>query len=308
MIFDCPDATGMVLHDGLLFDRAPGHVNYAQVQVRRRPARAADVHRQAADARPAQGQRGRWPTRRAGAAFAEQGAARHAGPARPPGRGRGPAAARPALARYRRMIAGALALGYLASIAVGLGGLVAPDRALTEAPDRPADPADGLERPAAAGDAPSAAAALAHRRAAVAGPGRRRPSPRRRRRARLGRRWRSAGLALFGLMQVWALGARARPALAGLFAPAALFGLLDGMGPASNLAVLQLPRGRLAPAFLGYDLGAGGRGRRAGRGWPWRGLWLVWRRWLRPAQATGRGFRGRRLHRSGRVLVCQPTL
>ena len=33
VIFECPQASGMVLHDGVLFGRAPGHVNYASVQV-----------------------------------------------------------------------------------------------------------------------------------------------------------------------------------------------------------------------------------------------------------------------------------
>ncbi len=67
----------------------------------------------------------------------------------------------------------------------------------------------------------------------------------------------AGGLALFALAFVWDARASDRPAWL-VIAPAFLFALLDGMGPASEVAVLGLPGGRVLPTLAGYDLGAGG--------------------------------------------------
>jgi hypothetical protein len=63
-----------------------------------------------------------------------------------------------------------------------------------------------------------------------------------------------AGLVLFGVTLA-AVAPRA-PAWAAM-APATLFGLLEGATAGGELAPLQLPAGNVAPALLGYDFGAG---------------------------------------------------
>ena len=271
MIFACPRADGLVLRDQLLFDRVAGHVNYAQVQaIGGRSALRMFTRDHQTLALPAA--KGRLP---------DAGADRFAG-----------LGFWQILSRIDRLcvvagllllargwrdiplIAGALGLGYLASLAVAFGGLTTSDlvdavigllivlfgaNALRVHAVEP--PVSGKWRVGiavcaglmvallvTAGIMKNVAAGLA-----------------------------AGGLAAFGAAQIWIAGAA--PRLRWLtFAPVAMFGLLDGMGLPRELAVLEPSTPQVAPLQLAYDLGA----MAAAVGLLVAGfaaLWLIGRRW-----------------------------
>ena len=271
IIFDCPQAEKMVLRDQVLFDRAPTHVDYAQVQVT--GGRTAllmftrDHQTLALPASPAK--------------LPDAGMDRFAG------QGFWQALYRAdrlcvmagllLLARRWRdigWIAGALGLGYLASLAASLGGL---------ATSGVVDAAIGLlivllgvgglkahasglpvSRPWRIGLAActglfvvlSLTAGLVRNGTAALA---------------------AAGLAVFGGAQIWIAGARPRLRWAA-FAPAVVFGLLDGMGLPHELAVLQPPALQVAPLQVAYDIGAmTAAGALLAIGFA--AVWLVSRRW-----------------------------
>ncbi len=250
MTFACPDAQGLALHDHALFAAEPGHVDYAKVQANGgRPVLRMFTSAHQDMALPAAGQ----PLRDEGLApFARRGLERLLGA--------------DALAlvvgslllagRWRdlRDIAAALALGYGAALALGLSGAVTADlpsgaaaigfmaavlglcalRAQSDGSPGAPGWRVGLGLGAGLVCAGVLAAASAKGPSAVLI---------------------AAGLVLFALAQVWIVGAAPRLRLL-LFAPAALFGLFDGAVWARDLAPLQMPGLGLAPAMVGYDLGA----------------------------------------------------
>ena len=251
IIFACPDTQGIVLHDHVLFDRVPGHLNYAKVQVNGGRESLMVFSRQRQDMAPPPAGK----------------AAPGAGPGLFAGHGlRSTLGRLDALCliggllllarRWRDLaaIAGALALGYAAALALALSGHALPDLELSGAAagllaamlgasliaDRAAVAPSGLGwrigLPAAAALLVAVVLAAAGLKGPAAG-------------------LTVAGLLVFAVAQAWIVGVepRARPLV---FAPAALFGLLDGMGQAADLSLLQLPAWRLAPALGGYDLGA----------------------------------------------------
>ena len=65
----------------------------------------------------------------------------------------------------------------------------------------------------------------------------------------------SLGIAIFSLAAVQA--SRLEPKLGAMvFAPAAAFAFMDGLGPASELSLLHPPPGQFAPILAGHDLGS----------------------------------------------------
>lgn len=250
IIFACPRADGIVLHDHVLFSRFPDQVNYAQVRIDGgAPAIQLFTQGRQTIALPA-GNRAHPASL---LSFTRQGA-----------EGMIDQADRLCIAfgllllvrRWRDLGAVALALGagYLASIAMALGGLGLADRswsgaatglavlllgagALRLRPPGPEAPrALRIAGILALGLIFAAVAAMA----AMRGPA-------------------SAlavgGLAVFGAAQVWAAGAEPRLRWMAL-APAALFALVDGVLPAQDLAMLKTPAGQAAPRLLAYDVGA----------------------------------------------------
>jgi hypothetical protein len=276
MTFACPGAQGLVLHDHVLSGAAQGHVDYARVQVNGAKPVLRLFSRAHPDlALPPAGQ----PLPGEGLVpFARQGLDRLLGG----GDALAIVAGLLLLARRWRDladIAAALALGYGAAILIGLSGLVAPS----------------LSSGAAAMGAMAAVLGLCALRLQTDGPG-----------AAPG--WRlvlsigagllvagvlalaaakglpdglaAGGLILFCLAQVFIAGSGPRPRLL-LFAPAVMFGLFDGAVWAQALAPLRMPPLTLAPALLGYDLGAWAALSVAAAG-AMALLWLLARR-LRPA-------------------------
>ena len=246
MTFACPSADGLVLHDHVLFDRQAGHLNYARVQIGGGQPRLMVFTAQHQE-------------------LAATGVGAPANGSLFAGRGLASVLHRlDALClaggllllarRWRDLadIALALGVGYLASLGIALSGLVSPDFSLSGAAvgvlavvlgasalrEKAIQPARGWRIAFMLGAILIGALALgaAAWKGAPAGLA-------------------AGGLAGFALAQVWIVGQAPR-LRALVFAPAALFGLLDGMDQAGDLALLQLPAGQSAPALLGHDLGA----------------------------------------------------
>jgi len=250
IVFACPQTGGLVLKDNLLFDRDPGHIDYAQIRIGAgQPVLAAFTRDQRSIALPASATqlRGANPL-----SFARMAAVRTA-------------TSLAALAilfgsvllsrRWLDLVwlTGGLAVGYLASVGVALSGLVTLDRGLAGAlpgllaatlglgalqPDRQGAETSPRRRWAAwAGVAlvvagVSAAAALKNPEAGLA----------------------TFGIAAFGLAVVQI--GRMEPGFGALvLAPAAAFAFLDGLGPAGDLALLHPPVGQMLPILAGDDLG-----------------------------------------------------
>jgi hypothetical protein len=248
LIFRCPSADGIVLHDHLLFDRAPGHVDYALIQ--RGGASALRTFTA-----------GRQDVALPMGALADEGAGDFAWRALV-----GTVRAVESLClvagllllcrRWRDLgfVAAGLGVGYGVSLALALSGLVAAGAPLI------AIGLDGLVMLSGGG-----ALYLQSRRSAADGRG----------------GWVGAalfslfcvaatlaaaliypqaglivgGLAIFGC--AWLAGAGSGASSSWLApALAVVFGLLDGMRPASDLAPLHLAPLRLAPMLAGYDVGA----------------------------------------------------
>jgi hypothetical protein len=276
MTFACPSAVGLTLHNHVLFSAAPGHIDYASVQVDRRRAVLETFTAAHQDlVLPSIGQTLHGPGL---APFARQGLARLWG-----------ADALALVAgllllarRWRDLldIGCALALGYATALAIMLGGLVAPDlsiaaaaagflvavlglcalRAQTDGP--PSAPQWRVAMGACAGVLGAGVLAAAAAKGLSTGLA-------------------AAGLGLFCLAQVFIAGNGPRIRLL-QFAPAALFGLLDGAVWAQALHPLRMTGAGLTPALLGYDLGAF-LALAAATGAGMAGLWML-RRWLRPVQ------------------------
>jgi hypothetical protein len=252
IVFICPDARGVVLHDAFLFKAVPSHINYARIQVGAAPPVLRLFTRtQSAVPAPAAGA----PAGPALSVLVRQGAMRLLK--------RWDAlcvlAALLLLAlRWRDLawIIGGLAAGYVASVVAASTGLVMtrpPLAGMATGLIIAAAAAAGLRRQASdteqatrlwrimaaiaaivlAVAAGFAAVRVGDMSALVAG-----------------------GLALFGLVLVWDARASTRPVWL-IVAPAFLFALLDGMGPASELAVLALPAASIAPSLASFDFGAG---------------------------------------------------
>lgn len=250
IIFACPQPDGLVLRDRLLFDRFPDQLNYAQVRIaggapaiqifdRRHPSLALST--------------GKTTPQASLLRFVLQGAAHVVGQA---DRLLVVFGLLLVARRWRDLgvVAAALGAGYLAALALALGGFGLADRswqgvatalavlllgasALRLRPPGPAPPR-GLRITAAAFAvlivaAVVAIAALKSPSAAIA----------------------AVALALFAGAQIWLAGSWPRLGWIA-FAPAALFALVDGLGPAEDLAMLQTPAAQAAPRLLAYDLGA----------------------------------------------------
>jgi len=250
VVFACPSADGLVLHDAVLFDRVPGHVDYARVQVDggqpsfqilTRDHQAIALR---AGARPLDlGTLGR---------FAKQGATQLLEQADRLCLVLGLLL----LARCWRdlgLIAAALGLGYLASLAAATGGFILdPSLAAAvmglavlllgvnalrlQATGPPAPQGWRVGVVVAAGLIIAAVVVAAAAKSPTAGLA-------------------AGGLVVFGAAQVWTAGAAPRFRWIA-FAPATLSALLDGMTPAGDLAMLQAPLAQAAPRLLAYDLGA----------------------------------------------------
>ena len=250
ILFTCPQAQGLVLKDSLLFDRDPGHIDYAQIRVGAGvPALQAFTRDRQAIALPASGAtlRDADPI-----AFARAAAIRLVG---------GLIALALILGSVllsRRWLdlawlAATVSLGYLASLAVSLSGLVTLDQSLTEPLTglliailglgalQAASGATGFNKPwrrvawVGLGLVLAGLIAVATIKAPAAGLA-------------------TGGVAAFGLGAVWA--ARAEPKLGALaFAPAAAFAFLKGLMSASDLSPLHPHARQLAPILVGQDLG-----------------------------------------------------
>ena len=285
MTFQCPDAQGLVLHNGLLVDGPPEQINYATVQVgTSKPSLVLFTRARRDISVPGVGP----PGAEGPASFARQGLTRVLGDLSALALAAGLLVVSRRWADLAR-VALALAIGYAAAFAISLGGSVAPDLRLAKA-------------------AMAAAAGILGLCALCLEVMERRPS----------RAWNAAGLvggavfaaALFalcalkgyggGLVGAGVVGAgvalgwlsSTRASLRPLaMAPAALFGLLDGTGWAQGLSPLQMPGPRLASALFGYDLGAfhGAGSPSWRRGWRCCG-WAL--RKLRAPRSRRRGLCG----------------
>jgi len=249
VVFACPQANGLVLKDSVLFDRDPGHIDFAQVRVgsarsvlqaftRDRqsialPAPPGELH----DVDPA--------------IFARLAAIRLATSLGALGIIVG------SVLLSRRWLdlawlAASLTVGYLISGTVALTGLAALDQAIAEAMLGLLGASLGLGVLAVAVSETTSerrlrwgayvgfgavlvglivAAAFKAPTAALA----------------------TAGLAIFGL---GAIRASREPGLGLLaFAPAAMLACINGLAPASDLILLHPPAAQLAPILAGHDLG-----------------------------------------------------
>ena len=249
IVFACPQATGLVLKNSLLFDRDPGHIDYAQIRIGAgQPALQAFTRDQRSIALPG-----------AGAvhaidqlAFGRLAAIRLA---------TSPLALAilfGSVLLSRRWtdlawLSGSLAAGYLISGAVALSGLVTLDQGLASAQpgllaavlglgalrnDMAGFEAKSRGRLTAwiAGASVVAGLVVA---ATFKGP-----------QAGLA----TFGIAAFGLASVRT--SRLAPRLGAMaFAPAAAFAFMDGLGPASDLSLLHPPPDQLGPVLAGHDLG-----------------------------------------------------
>jgi len=282
IVFACPQASGIVLHDRLLFDRVPGHVNYARVQVDGGPARLQLFTRaQQSFALPQTGQKLSDVGLQAFARMAAQALFDH--PQRI-----ALIAGLLLLTRRRSdlgLIAGALGLGYLAAIAAAFGGFEVSDPvfalavggllvALLGATAVRLRGAGGGKTDLMAGAGLIAVAAVALVVALIAALALH----------SLPIGLATAGFALFALAQVQIAGAEARFRWLA-FAPASLFALLDGLAPAGELAVLQLPAARIAPFLAAYGLAAVLTATAMASA-VMVAVWLG-RRWLKPAGELG---------------------
>lgn len=248
IVYACDDPKGLVLHDKFLFDKVKGHINYARVQVGSAPPVlgqfTAKSQSLAVPVTPPSLQ-----------TYVRQGVLRllH----RPEALGLLAALVLLAL-RWRDLawLAGGVVGGYALSIALAAAGLVLTRPHLSAAATGGlviVTAAAGLRRQGA--DEPTLArswqiaamlAALAMAVAATLAA------------FKIGdlSLLVTGGVAVFGLAFIVAAGARDKaPWL--LLAPALLFGLLDGMGPATDLATLTLPWASVLPALIELSLGAG---------------------------------------------------
>jgi hypothetical protein len=250
IVFACPQATGLVLKDELLFDRDPGHIDYAQIRIGAgQPVLTAFTRNQRAIALPGPGASLRGAD---AVAFAQAAAMRMVTNIA-------------ALAilfggvllsrRWRDLawLSAALAGGYLASAAVALSGVVTLDQSLAGALLGLLAAALGLGALRSGGT--GAALSTAWRRVAwvatglvVAGLV-----------TAAALKSMDAGLATFGIALIGLAAVRTprlEPRLGALvFAPAAAFAFMDGLGPASDLSLLHPPAARMAPILAGHDLG-----------------------------------------------------
>jgi hypothetical protein len=289
MVFACPHAAGLVLRDAFLFDRDPGHIDYAQIRIGGgQPVLAAFTSDHRSIALPASGVRlhGADPL-----AFARMAAIRMA---------TGLAALAILFGSVlvsRRWISlawltASLAAGYLASAGVALSGLVTLDQSLATAllgllavtlglgalQSGATGPAmsPGWRKTGWAGIALIMTGLVVV--AALKSPG-----------AGLA----TFGIALFGLAAVQA--ARIEPKLGAMvFAPAAAFAFMDGLGPAGDLTLLHPPPGQLVPILAGRDLG----GLAAGIGIAGLAMGLIWLAGMRL-----RAFRGIGSEIAGAALI-----
>jgi hypothetical protein len=250
IVFACPSADGMVLADHILFGQRAEHVNYATVQVGGAPPTVQMFTRDHQTLALPGGQ-GRLKDAGIGR-FLRQGAGALLGH---PDRLCVIAGLLLLAMRWRDLaaIAAALALGYLASLALALTGATV-DLGLASAAVGLLIAllgASALRLSAGESAAPRGwriagalgAALIIIGGLAVA--------------ARHGpwNIWMAAGLMAFGAAQIWIVGAEPRLRWLAL-APAALFALMDGSDLAGDLSVLQARPLRLAPMLLSYDFGA----------------------------------------------------
>jgi hypothetical protein len=249
IVYVCDNPKGMVLHDKFLFDKIKTHINYARVQVGSGPPVLGEF--------TAKSQALAVPVRAPGfTTLTTQGIMRllH----RPEALGLLAALLLLALrGRDLAWIAGGLIGGYAVSIGLAGAGLVLTRPQLSATATAAlviVVAAAGLRRQAVDGERPSrlwqgAAVLAALGMAFAAGIAA----------FKIGdlSLLVTAGLALFGLAMVAVARTGGRAAWL-LLAPALLFGLLDGMGPATDLATLNLPWKAVMPALIQLDLGAGG--------------------------------------------------
>jgi len=250
IVFACPQASGLVLKDSVLFDRDPGHIDFAQVRVgsARTGLQALTPERQSIAL----------PAAAAGelhdvdpATFARLAAIHLATSFGALGIIVG------SVLLSRRWLdlawfAASLTVGYVVSVAVALTGLVSLDQGIAEAMVGLMTASLGLGALAvAAGETTRerrvrwsaylglgvvlvgliVAAAFKAPAAALA----------------------TAGLAIFSL---GAIRASREPGLGVLaFAPAAMLACINGLAPASDLILLHPPAAQLAPILAGHDLG-----------------------------------------------------
>ncbi len=248
IVFACPQADGLTLKNSLLFDRDPHHVGYAWIKVgaakpvmqtftRDKPSIALAPPGGLHDASPA--------------GFALREAIRLATDLVALGFLLGSVA----LARRwfdLAWLGGALATGYLLSVAVALPGLLAIDQGLAAALEgllvmslglggltASAPSANQRWRPATIAIVALAILGLvaaASVKSPLAGLA-------------------TAGVAVFALASIW--NGLNTPSLRPLvFAPAALFAFLNGQAQAADLDPPHLPAAQLAPILAGADIGA----------------------------------------------------
>jgi len=248
IVFACPQANGLVLKDSVLFDRDPGHIDFAQVRSGlARPVLQAFTRGRQSIALPAAAElRDVDPV-----IFVRLAAIRLATSLGALGIIAG------SVLLSRRWLdlawlAAGLAVGYLSSIAVALTGLVSLDLGIAEAMVGLLTASLGLGAlVVAVGETTSewrlpwgayvglgvvlvgliVAAAFKAPAAALA----------------------TAGLAIFGLGSVRASREPGLGALA--FAPAAVLACINGLAQASGLTLLHAPPAQLTPILAGHDLG-----------------------------------------------------
>jgi len=249
IVFACPQASGLVLKDSVLFDRDPGHIDFAQVRVgSARPVLQAFTRDRESIALPAA----------AGelhdvdpATFARLAAIHLATSLVALGIIAG------SVLLFRRWLdlawlAAGLTVGYLTSVAVALTGLVSLDLGMAEAMVGLLTASLGLG--ALGGAAGETTSERRPRRSAYVGLGVivvglivaaafKAPA------AALA----TAGIAIFSL---GAIRASREPGLGVLaFAPAAVLACINGLALASDLTPLHPPPAQLTPILAGHDLG-----------------------------------------------------
>ena len=249
IVLACPQASGLVLKDSVLFDRDPGHLDFAQVRVgSARTVLQAFTRDRLSIPLPATGGELRDVDPATFARLAAIRLVKNFGAL-------GIIVGSVLLSRRWLDLAwltASLTVGYLVSIAVALTGLVSLDQGLAEAMAGLMTASLGLGALAvAAGETTGerrlrwgayvglgvvlvgliVTAAFKAPTAALA----------------------TAGLAIFGL---GAIRASREPGLGALsFASAAMLACINGLAPASDLILLHPPAAQLAPILAGHDLG-----------------------------------------------------
>lgn len=245
VIFQCPQPNGITLHNSVLFDRMPSHLNFARIQVG--DGAAVDQLFTSARESVALPTTGSQPAGAGVLEYMRLGVTHVVNSL-----DRVCFVLAFLLLRYRRrdlaFLVGGISLGYLLSLVVTVSGIITPRMELTE-------PLLGFMVVLVAADAAAQAAKRPLAAAALLGAGLLVLTA-----VTAALHGMPAGLMFIGIAAFACCylpissELSGRPAFA--LVPATLFGMLDGFGFAATLSILKLPIATLAPMVLGFDAGA----------------------------------------------------